>query len=480
MALALGAGAQQGGHSNYVGLNLGGGMNTMTFSPANGTRSAGLGLDCGLHYAHFFNGHWGIGAGIHYSTANAYALYDFTEVTPNLVHASNPGVHYNLTTTFDGWKERQSVGILGIPVEALYRTALNEKWSFLGGLGLQLDLPLSGKYSASKGQYSTTGDFPALGGYTVSEMPEHGFSTYDAAFDAKIDNLSKTAVSLLADAGAHVDLTGNWGLYLGLYCTLGLTDMLGEQRDNNLLTINTTDPKKLDYYGTYGSNEISSLHLLRLGVKVGVDLGWSREPKAPAEPQPDLEAEARAQAQRDSIEAARVKEAKEAEQARLRAEAEAARLEREKAEAEARAKAEAAKPKTEAEIKKAEQKTREHAAFLAGYHDVAYFEPGNDTPIWSQLNADSWDNLKELMEQYPDVMVTISGHTDNTGKPATNQDISERRAENIKALLVEKGIPAKRIKAVGKGQYEPIADNKTPEGRAKNRRVEIDIYRQKK
>ena len=109
---------------------------------------------------------------------------------------------------------------------------------------------------------------------------------------------------------------------------------------------------------------------------------------------------------------------------------------------------------------------------------MAYFETGKDMPIWSQLNEDSWDNLKELMEQYPDVTVTISGHTDNTGTPTRNQDISERRAENIKAMLVEKGIPANRIKTVGKGQYKPIADNKTAEGRAKNRRVEIDIYRQ--
>ena len=255
----------------------------MTFSPANGTRSAGMGLDCGLRYAHFFNEHWGIGAGIHYGTANAYALYDFSEVTPNLVHASNPGVHYNLTTTFDKWKERQSVGILGIPIEALYRTALNEKWTFLGGLGLQLDLPLSGGYSASEGQYKTTGDFPALGEYSVSDMPEHGFGTYDAAFDAKIDNLSKTVVSILADAGAHMDLGSNWGLYLGLYCTFGVSDMLGEQRDNNLLTINTTDPSKLDYYGTYGSNEINSLHLLRAGIQVGIDFGWKSAGKAPAE-----------------------------------------------------------------------------------------------------------------------------------------------------------------------------------------------------
>ena len=93
VALAFGAGAQQGGHSNYAGLTLGGGLNTMTFSPANGDQSVGLGFDAGLHYAHFFNEHFGLGLGVHYTLANAYATYDFDEVTTGLTHANNPLIH---------------------------------------------------------------------------------------------------------------------------------------------------------------------------------------------------------------------------------------------------------------------------------------------------------------------------------------------------------------------------------------------------
>jgi outer membrane protein OmpA-like peptidoglycan-associated protein len=67
----------------------------------------------------------------------------------------------------------------------------------------------------------------------------------------------------------------------------------------------------------------------------------------------------------------------------------------------------------------------------------------------------------------------VQGHTDNTGNAALNQKLSEQRAQAIVAKLVEMGISANRLTAVGKGQSSPIADNGTDEGRAKNRRVEF-------
>ena len=114
-------------------------------------------------------------------------------------------------------------------------------------------------------------------------------------------------------------------------------------------------------------------------------------------------------------------------------------------------------------------------AFVTGYKDVAYFETGKDMPIFGQLNEDSWVNLKEIMEKHPEVKVTVTGHTDNVGKASSNMTLSINRANNIKKMLVEKGIPANRITTVGKGQTEPAESNATPEGRAKNRRIEITI-----
>ena len=73
-----------------------------------------------------------------------------------------------------------------------------------------------------------------------------------------------------------------------------------------------------------------------------------------------------------------------------------------------------------------------------------------------------------------EVIIAV-GHTDSIGSDAYNQKLSVRRAEAVKAYLVSKGIEKNRIYTEGKGEKQPVADNKTKEGRAKNRRVEIEV-----
>jgi len=71
--------------------------------------------------------------------------------------------------------------------------------------------------------------------------------------------------------------------------------------------------------------------------------------------------------------------------------------------------------------------------------------------------------------------VIVEGHTDNVGSAEFNQKLSEERAKAVMKYLVERGVDAKRLQAVGYGLTKPVADNKTEEGRAKNRRVELVI-----
>jgi OOP family OmpA-OmpF porin len=86
--------------------------------------------------------------------------------------------------------------------------------------------------------------------------------------------------------------------------------------------------------------------------------------------------------------------------------------------------------------------------------------------------------LDELAAKVRDInleVVIAIGHTDSIGSDAYNQKLSVRRAESVKAYLVSKGVEPNRIYTEGKGEKQPVASNKTKDGRQKNRRVEIEV-----
>jgi outer membrane protein OmpA-like peptidoglycan-associated protein len=92
------------------------------------------------------------------------------------------------------------------------------------------------------------------------------------------------------------------------------------------------------------------------------------------------------------------------------------------------------------------------------------------------LTATSLRELTEIVEymnQYKEIKLEIDGHTDNVGKAASNQVLSEKRAESVKAALIKRGISSDRLIAKGYGMDQPVEDNSTSAGRARNRRVEF-------
>ncbi|MEO8839846.1 MAG: outer membrane protein OmpA [Herbaspirillum sp.] len=85
------------------------------------------------------------------------------------------------------------------------------------------------------------------------------------------------------------------------------------------------------------------------------------------------------------------------------------------------------------------------------------------------------DDLSSKLQGMNLEVIIAVGHTDSVGTVAYNQKLSVRRANAVKAYLVSKGIEANRVYTEGKGELQPVATNKTAAGRAKNRRVEIEV-----
>ena len=94
------------------------------------------------------------------------------------------------------------------------------------------------------------------------------------------------------------------------------------------------------------------------------------------------------------------------------------------------------------------------------------------------LKPEGKAKLDDLTGKVKDInleVIIAVGHTDSVGGDAYNQKLSVKRSEAVKAYLVSKGIEKNRVYTEGKGKKQPVADNKTGEGRAKNRRVEIEV-----
>jgi len=89
------------------------------------------------------------------------------------------------------------------------------------------------------------------------------------------------------------------------------------------------------------------------------------------------------------------------------------------------------------------------------------------------------DKAVDFVKKYPNSKIELDGYTDNSGTEAHNQRLSEKRAEAVKQYLIkEAGVDQSQISTVGRGESDPVADNKTAEGRFENRRVEILILRE--
>jgi outer membrane protein OmpA-like peptidoglycan-associated protein len=98
----------------------------------------------------------------------------------------------------------------------------------------------------------------------------------------------------------------------------------------------------------------------------------------------------------------------------------------------------------------------------------------NSSEVKSEFNSTVTD-IANVLNQYPETSVQVIGHTDDVGSDAFNQTLSEKRADAVASKLIANGVVNSRLVGIGRGESQPVADNKTEAGRAANRRVEVRI-----
>jgi outer membrane protein OmpA-like peptidoglycan-associated protein len=212
------------------------------------------------------------------------------------------------------------------------------------------------------------------------------------------------------------------------------------------------------------------------------DLSESEQRTAAAQAELDKSAAIKASKEKSDAELAASKEKSDAELAAVRASKEKsdAELQRQQAEAVKQGKQ---------DLSDSEQRTADARAELAKLAAVKEEERGlvvtlSGGVLFRSAKSDLLSSAQVKLDQVAKALLAIrarnlivEGHTDSRGSESYNQGLSQRRADTVRDYLVQRGYPADRIQARGKGKGSPIADNASPEGRANNRRVEIVIER---
>lgn len=109
---------------------------------------------------------------------------------------------------------------------------------------------------------------------------------------------------------------------------------------------------------------------------------------------------------------------------------------------------------------------------------LSFKEPINFRYNSDEIETDSYNQIRKtanVLKKYPNAHVRVVGHTDSLGDPNYNVDLSQRRAQAVATQLVKNGVAAENVSFIGYGAARPVATNKTREGRAANRRVELEV-----
>jgi hypothetical protein len=254
-----------------LSLTGGGGIGTLRYNPAAGSRHAGAGGNVGLGYAYFFTPQWGVSTGIgaaFYNSSAKIAAFDGSYLI-NTPAGLPDDSEFTLSYRYEGFKEKQKAAYLQIPVMAEYRTTGAN--IFYASAGVKIGVPLKARYATTLASYTTKG-FSDYTGLDYENMPTHGFSTYKN--EATSGSL-KTRVAIFGalETGMKWQLADRWALYTGVYLDYGFNNIRKNDSAERLLQYNEASPTDYGYHSLIETDKVSKMNLWSVGIKVRVAMG---------------------------------------------------------------------------------------------------------------------------------------------------------------------------------------------------------------
>ena len=346
------------------------------------------------------------------------------------------------------------------------------------GLSLSKAVQATGNYSYDNPSCDIVG-LPDYG-IDMSATPVPVALSGETERDIKNRDMEKPFYLLLdAEVGYNFPVGECTSLGVGLFARYA---PVRHKTDNDgaAYTVNATTPPNFNVAQPSKTAMADKAGYYEVGLSLGVNFGFCKSRKDAAGPSYVLAPrDEKSEAELAALKAAREKAEAELaamKAAREKAEAEMAAMkaERDKAEAERLAAEKAAREQV-ARQQNAQQAKAEAQKKLEAIGATVYFKSAGTKAQFDEKTDDAIHAICDAMKADQNLKVTVYGHTDNTGSLKANMKYGKQRAQALKDYMVKLGAPAKNITCESKGPKEPVADNKTKEGRAKNRRATVEL-----
>lgn len=417
-----------------LNFKINGGPSGILYDSAIGNGKLKSGGGIGLGYTYFFSSHWGIATGIDVMyNQNSFELNDLNTITSYEVDDQTSAFEYRVTPS--KYKESQHFISAAIPLILQYRTTVTPKTQLYFGFGGKILFPSKQTIKASASELQLSGYYPDLN-LIVDDLSSHGFGKVSNWGDKTTVSLQSSFL-LSAETGLTFKIKEKIQLYTGVYIDYGLSDLVKETSDLNIVVYNPNGLDNIQSNGIIGNKKmIQESRYLSAGVQLKLGFSLAKDKQQPLQQKTEILSQTPV--------AATVPE-----------------------------------PPIQKQVVETALLKKELTAEERNYIEkqpLAFQEIGN-TNVTPEL-AVRLDQIAKILNSNIDTELNITGYTCDIGTEARNLEIGMQRATNVANYLKNKGIESNRMHLFSKGESEPLVTNTSIENKPLNRRVKLEIMDQ--